>query len=67
MLATEWLLGDSGARQVELRIAGSNRESQRVATKAGYRLAGAVRDVVKATGQAYDDLRYVSDDSPNEE
>ncbi len=61
MLATEWLLRDRGAREVELRIARSNRDGQRVATKAGYRVVGAACDGVKATGQTYDDLRYVSD------
>lgn len=61
MLATEWLFRDRGAREVELRISRRNTESQRVATKAGYRLGGAARDVVEATGQTYDDLRYVRD------
>lgn len=59
MLATRWLLRDRGARQVELRIARANSESQRVAAKAGYQLVGAVRGVVEATDQTYDDLRYL--------
>jgi RimJ/RimL family protein N-acetyltransferase len=59
MLATEWLLRDRGAREVELRIARGNSASQRVATKAGYRLVGEVSDVVEVTGNTYDDFRYV--------
>lgn len=61
MLATRWLLRDRGAQAVELRIARGHSESQRVATKAGYQLVGAICDVVEATGQTYDDLRYVRD------
>lgn len=59
MLATRWLLRDRGAQGVELRIASENTESQRVATKAGYRLVGTVRDAIDATGETYDDLRFV--------
>lgn len=59
MLASRWLLHDTGAREVELRIARGNRASQHVATKAGYQFVGTVIDTVEETGQTYDDLRYV--------
>ena len=59
VLATRWLRHHLAAREVELRIACGNRESQRVAAKAGYRLAGTVCDIVEATGETYQDLRYV--------
>lgn len=59
VLATRWLRDHRGVQEVELRIARENSQSRRVATKAGYQLAGTVCDVVEATGETYDDLRYV--------
>lgn len=59
VLATRWLRHHRGVHVIELRIARENSESRRVATKAGYRLAGTVYDVIEATGETYDDLRYV--------
>lgn len=58
-LVARWLLADRLAREVELRIGRSNVESQRVAAAAGFVLAGSVVSSVEATGETYDDLRFV--------
>jgi RimJ/RimL family protein N-acetyltransferase len=58
LLATTWLVAEREVEVVELHIGRDNRPSQRVAEKAGYRLAGTVRQRVAATGEQFDDLRY---------
>ncbi len=58
-LAARWLLAEGLAGQVELRIGRDNIESQRVAAAAGFRPAGRVVSQVAATGERYDDLRFV--------
>jgi RimJ/RimL family protein N-acetyltransferase len=58
-LVASWLLADGLAREVELRIDRSNVESQRVAQAAGFAPAGTVLSHVEATGDTYDDLRFV--------
>ncbi len=58
-VVAEWLLSESVARQVELRIDNENVASQRVALRAGFAPAGTVLSHVPATGVTYEDLRYV--------
>jgi len=58
-LAARWLIEERGVREVELRIGRRNLASRRVAVKAGFRPAGRVRSPVEATGEVYEDLRYV--------
>ncbi len=58
-LAARWLVEERGVREVELRIGRRNLASRRVAVKAGFRPAGRVRSPVEATGDVYEDLRYV--------
>jgi RimJ/RimL family protein N-acetyltransferase len=59
LLATSWLITERQVRAVELRIGREHRASQRVAEKAGYRLAGTVRQRVPGTGEQFEDLRYI--------
>jgi RimJ/RimL family protein N-acetyltransferase len=58
-LVSDWCLADLGASRVELRIDTNNEASQRVADKSGFTHAGAVKQLVPATGAEYDDLLYV--------
>jgi RimJ/RimL family protein N-acetyltransferase len=58
-LAAAWLLGEGGWERVELRISDDAVASQRVAVKAGFRLAGRARTRVPKTGEEYDDRLYV--------
>lgn len=58
-LAAIWLLGEGGWDRAELRIADDAVASQRVAVKAGFRLAGRIRTRVPKTGEEYDDRLYV--------
>jgi len=58
-LVAEWLLDSGLAIEVELRIAKTHTVSQRVAEKAGFRVSGTVTTDVAATGQTYEDLRYL--------
>jgi RimJ/RimL family protein N-acetyltransferase len=44
---------------VELRIDPGNIASQRVAAAAGFTPAGTVQSHVPATGETYDDLRFI--------
>jgi RimJ/RimL family protein N-acetyltransferase len=59
LLATSWLVAERHVRAVELRIGREHRASQRVAEKAGYQLAGTVRQRVQRTGEQFEDLRYI--------
>jgi RimJ/RimL family protein N-acetyltransferase len=59
ILATTWLVAERHVAAVELRVSRKHRASQRVAEKAGYRLAGTVRQQVPATGEEFEDLRYI--------
>jgi RimJ/RimL family protein N-acetyltransferase len=58
ILATRWLVAARGVSAVELRIARDHHASRRVAEKAGFLLAGTIRQVAAVT-EAYEDLRYV--------
>jgi RimJ/RimL family protein N-acetyltransferase len=58
-LASSWCLGELGAARVELRIGRDNLASQRVATKAGFTLAGTVQSHLAATGATYEDLLFL--------
>jgi RimJ/RimL family protein N-acetyltransferase/ketosteroid isomerase-like protein len=58
-LAGRWLLEDGLAAEVELRIDRHNIASQRAAAAAGFAPAGTVVSRVSATGQSYEDLRFV--------
>jgi RimJ/RimL family protein N-acetyltransferase len=58
-LAARWLLREGLADTVELRIDQGNIASRRVAAAAGFGAAGTVTCHVKATGDTYDDLRFV--------
>jgi RimJ/RimL family protein N-acetyltransferase len=57
-LTATWLIRDRGIQEVELRISRDHAVSKRVAVRAGFDLAGTVRQVIEATSQGYDDLRY---------
>ena len=59
LLATSWLVAQRHVRSVELRVGLDHRASRRVAEKAGFRLAGTVHQRVSATGEQFEDLRYV--------
>jgi RimJ/RimL family protein N-acetyltransferase len=59
ILATTWLLAERQVTAVELRVGREHHASQRVAGKAGYRLAGTMRQQVPATGEEFEDLRYI--------
>ncbi len=58
-LSASWLAGQQQVQVIELRIGREHRASQRVAEKAGFRLAGTVRQDVIATGEMFEDLRYI--------
>jgi RimJ/RimL family protein N-acetyltransferase/ketosteroid isomerase-like protein len=58
-LAALWLLDEDLARTVELIIGKDHKESQRVATAAGFVQTGSVRSHVAATGETFQDVRYV--------
>lgn len=58
-LGATWLLETAQASEVELLIGSHHRESQRVATKAGFVSDGAVTSRVAATGVSYEDQRYL--------
>lgn len=58
-LVARWLLQEGLAGQVELRIDRGNPASQRAAANAGFTPAGTVTSHVKATGETYEDLRFV--------
>ncbi len=58
ILATHWLVAEQRVPAVELRIGREHGESQRVAEKAEFRLAGTVRQNVAATGETFEDLSY---------
>jgi RimJ/RimL family protein N-acetyltransferase len=58
-LASRWLLHEGHASTVELRTGAGNTASQRIAVAAGFTPAGTVRSHVPATGETYDDLRFV--------
>ena len=58
-LTAHWLLHEQHASMVELRIGAGNTASQRVAAAAGFTPTGTIRSHVPATGETYDDLRFV--------
>jgi streptomycin 6-kinase len=58
-LAARWLLAEGLASEVEVRIHKGNVESQRVAAAAGFTPAGTVVSRVAATGETFEDLRFV--------
>jgi RimJ/RimL family protein N-acetyltransferase/ketosteroid isomerase-like protein len=58
-LAAAWLLGEGGWHRVELLISEDAAASQRVAVKAGFRLAGRIRTREPATGEEFEDRLYV--------
>jgi RimJ/RimL family protein N-acetyltransferase len=58
-LAARWLLREGRASTVELRIDAGNTASQRVAVAAGFTPAGTIRSHVPATGETYNDLRFI--------
>jgi RimJ/RimL family protein N-acetyltransferase/ketosteroid isomerase-like protein len=58
-LAADWLLRERHADLVELGIGPANTASQRAALAAGFTPAGTVQSPVAATGETYDDLRFV--------
>lgn len=58
-LAARWLLDEGPASMVELRIDADNTASHRVAVAAGFTPAGTIRSHVPATGETYNDLRFI--------
>jgi|SRR5215831_4269308 len=58
-LAARWLLAGGLAREVELRIDPGHTASQRAAAAAGFSPAGTASSEVPATGESYQDLRFV--------
>ena len=58
-LTAHWLLRDQHASMVELRIGADNTAGQRVAAAAGFTPAATIRSHLLATGETYDDLRFV--------
>ena len=58
-LAARWLLHEGHASTVELRIDAGNTASQRAAAAAGFPPAGTIRSHVPATGETYNDLRFI--------
>lgn len=56
----EWLLETGLAREVELRVGREHAVGQRVARAAGFLPEGTVEQFVPATGETFQDLRYVS-------
>ncbi len=53
-----WAARHLRLERVEVRVSLTNRASQRVAEKAGFRCEGAVSSRVTATGIEYEDLLY---------
>lgn len=58
-LVARWLLQAGLASEIELRIDQHNVSSQRVAAKAGFLAAGMLMSPVTASGERYEDLRFV--------
>jgi RimJ/RimL family protein N-acetyltransferase/ketosteroid isomerase-like protein len=58
-LVSRWLLQEGLASAIELRIDRPNIGSQKVAAKAGFQASGTIISQVKATGESYEDLRFV--------
>jgi RimJ/RimL family protein N-acetyltransferase/ketosteroid isomerase-like protein len=58
-LVARWLLQAGFASEIELRIGEHNIPSKRVAARAGFLAAGTIVSHVKASGQSYEDLRFV--------
>ena len=58
-LTPRWLLHEGHASTVELRIDAGNTDSQRAAAAAGFPPAGTIRSHVPATGETYNDLRFI--------
>ncbi len=58
-LVAEWALAEGGFARVELEIAQSHRESQRVAEKAGFHFVERFQTYVEGTGEIFEDLLYV--------
>src|SRR5487761_668828 len=58
-LVASWLFREGLAGELELHLDKHNTASQRVAAKAGFTAAGTVVSQVKATGDTYEDLRFV--------
>ena len=57
-LSSQWIASQPGVHRVEARIGQGDRAGERVAVKAGFELATAVRPI-PGTGQVPDDLLYV--------
>ena len=57
-LSSQWIASQPGVHRVEARIGQGDRAGERVAVKAGFELATAVRPI-PVTGQVPDDLLYV--------
>jgi RimJ/RimL family protein N-acetyltransferase len=57
-LSSQWIASQPGVHRVEARIGQGDRAGERVAVKAGFELATAVRPI-PGTGQVSDDLLYV--------
>ncbi len=58
-LAAEWALTQGSFDRVELQIAQSHHESQRVAERAGFRFVERFQTYVEGTGETFEDLLYV--------
>ena len=58
-LVAEWALTQGGFDRVELQIARSHHESQRVAEKAGFHFEERFQSYVEGTGETCEDLLYV--------
>jgi RimJ/RimL family protein N-acetyltransferase len=58
-LAALWAASQPGVNTVELRIDRDMIECQHVAVNAGFAVAGTVTQFVPATGETFEDLRYV--------
>jgi len=63
-LAGRWAASLPEVRTVELRIDQNHQAGKHVAARAGFVLAGTVRQFVEGTGDTYEDLRYVLDRQP---
>ena len=57
-LSSQWIASQPGVHRGEARLGQGDRVSERVAVKAGFKLANAVRPI-SGTGQVSDDLLYV--------
>ena len=58
-LAADWLIRERDAQMVEFRAGRDSPACQRVAVKAGFSLAGTVSRAIEATGDLFEDLRYI--------